>query len=680
MSVSSMKKLTLLALAPDTDAIMRRLMKLKCVELRQAAPNGELASFDTAACDKARLESEKCLDVLHKAIPILARYTTRRAGIGRRVHRVSLSDFEADGQAETARRAAEETLALSSRLEALTAEQTRLRTSMEQLSPWLDYDAPLGEQTSKRTSVLFGILPPKTDAGELEGTLEASGAYIEIVLQDASGIYVALTVLQEERTALERLLHPMGFQPIGFSETSTAQSAYDAAEEGIRSLDEERYHIEERLRDLSEHLDGIEILCDIEATNAALCRQKRKLAATECCTVIEGWVPEGAAERVEEALSPFVCACELADPEEGEEPPVLLRNNAFATTFEWVIGMYSYPKYGTYDPTWIMSIFYFLIFGLMFADVGYGLLLVIGCFGGVKLLSPKEGMRRMLLMFGYCGIGCMLMGVLFGGWFGDLPTAIMDSFIYHEKGVAQTTPLGSFFANGLILNPISSSTGFLVIALAMGEIHLIAGMALSMIDTIKKGRVLEGLCSAVPFWILFAGLDLLAPAAAVDLVVADPSAVSDATRALLARLSDIGMYVLVAGLVSILLFKGVGRKGFVGWLSGGLGGLYALIGFASDLLSYSRILALGLVAGVISQVINMMTGLGASGPVGFVFMLIVMIAGHGLNLAINLLGTFVHAARLQYIEFFGKFYEDGGEPFDPLVPAEEFSEDAAEHS
>jgi V/A-type H+-transporting ATPase subunit I len=146
---------------------------------------------------------------------------------------------------------------------------------------------------------------------------------------------------------------------------------------------------------------------------------------------------------------------------------------------------------------------------------------------------------------------------------------------------------------------------------------------------------------------------------------------------LLENLSGIGMYVMFAGIAMILFLKGIGEKTVFAWLIKGLGGLYSLISFASDLLSYSRILALGLVASVIAQVINMLTNLGSSGPVGFIFMIIVMILGHGLNLAINLLGTFVHAARLQYIEFFGKFYEDGGEAFKPALPAEEYSEDTS---
>ena len=213
----------------------------------------------------------------------------------------------------------------------------------------------------------------------------------------------------------------------------------------------------------------------------------------------------------------------------------------------------------------------------------------------------------------------------------------------------------------------------MVLSLAVGEIHLIAGMAINMVQIWKSGKRVEAICSTVPYWVLFAGLDLLAPTAVAGMMSAEP--LSESVQQLLSTLAGVGGYVAIAGFVGILLLKGIGKKSVGSWLVTGLGGLYSLISYASDLLSYSRILALGLVASVIAQVINMLTGLGATGPIGFLFMLIVMIVGHGLNLVINLLGTFVHAARLQYIEFFGKFYEDGGEPFQPALPSEEYSED-----
>lgn len=675
MSVSTMKRLTVLAYRADADAIVRKLMHLKCVDIRTSIQGSAPEPFDTFGCNAQKAEAERRLAEISRTLPVLSAYTTRRGGLGRIVHRVDRAEFCAEGRDDLARQTVADTLETVSRMEALEAEQTRNEALIEAFDPWLEYDAPMNEERTKRTRTVLGIFPPKIDRQALRQEIEEIGAYEEEVGEDDRGIYATVTFLKQDADAVERMIVGHGFTKLSFAETSaTARAATEQAQARLGEIDVERLQCEERLRDLAERLADVEILYDLEETTVRVCEQKRKLAATKNCAVLSGWIPSSAEERIADTLSAFECAVEVAEPDEGEEPPVLLRNNSFASNFEWVIGMYSYPKYGTFDPTWIMSIFYFVIFGLMFADVGYGLLLVLGCFGGIRLLNPKESMKRMLSMFGWCGVSCMIMGVLFGGWFGNLPTAIMNSFVYHADGVAEATAWGRFFSQGLIFNPIDSSTSFLVLSLGVGEVHLIAGMAINMIETWKKGSRLEAICSTVPYWVLFLGIDLMVPALYVNMLATAPSAVSAGTQALFAQLSEIGKITMFAGFGTIFLFKGLGQKSFMGWLVKGLGGLYSLISYASDLLSYSRILALGLVAGVIAQVINMLTNMGAGSVVGFVFMLIVMILGHVLNLAINLLGTFVHAARLQYIEFFGKFYEDGGEPFDPALPAENYTE------
>ena len=673
MSISTMKKLTVLAHASDADAIVRRMLHLKCVQIQRSIPEaGELA-LERRESDGKQGEIRERIAHIEAAIPQLAKYSTRRGGIGRRVQRLDRAAFVADGRAERAYLAVERTLALRDRANELTAEQTRNESVMHSLLPWLNYDAPLCEGDSVYTAMQLGSCSVKLRNFE---ALEAAGAYVEDVSDDGKTQYFAVTYHREDEEAVMSALTASDFLKVSFPEISTtAQVEFDRLEQRQRELQDEQMQLNETLAELADALDDIEVLYDVEATNLNVCLQKQKLYYTQNCIVLAGWVPEAAVERVLEGLAAFECACEISEPEEGDEVPILLRNNPFSSTFEWVIEMYSYPKYGAFDPTLIMSIFYFLIFGLMFADVGYGLLLVLACFGGVKLLNPKEGLKRMMLMFGYCGISCMIMGVLFGGWFGNLPTAIMNSFFPAFGGQAETTRIGSFFYNGLLFNPVDSSIAFLFVALGMGEIHLIAGMAVNMVQTWKGGSRIQAVCENVPYWVMFAGVDMMAPLAVAGMISTEP--LVPQTQALLEKLSGIGLWVMVAGLAMILLLKGVGQRTFFGWLIKGLGGLYSLISFASDLLSYSRILALGLVASVIAQVINMLTGLGASGPIGFVFMLIVMIVGHGLNLAINLLGTFVHAARLQYIEFFGKFYEDGGESFKPALPAEEYSEDTS---
>ena len=673
MSISTMKKLTVLAHSSDADAIVRRMLHLKCVQIQRSMPEAGELSLERIESDGKQTEIRERMAHIEAAMPRLAKYSTRRGGIGRRVQRLDRAAFVADGRAERAYLAVERTLAVKSRMDEIVAEQTRNEAAMQSLLPWLNYDAPLNEVSSAHTAMQLGSCLVKLYNYE---ALEAAGAYVEDVSDDGKTQYFSVTYHKEDEEAVTAALDKCAFLKVNFSDISTtAQAAYDELERCQSALAEENSALIETLMDLSESLDDIEVLYDVEGTNLNICLQKQKLYQTQNCIVLAGWLPAAAEERVLGGLSAFECACEISEPEEGDEVPVLLRNNPFSGTFEWVIEMYSYPKYGGFDPTLIMSIFYFLIFGLMFADVGYGLLLVLACFGGVKLLNPKEGLKRMMLMFGYCGISCMIMGVLFGGWFGDLPVAIMNNFFPQFGGQAQNTPIGHFFNNGVFFNPVSSSIPFLFVALGMGEIHLVAGMAVNMVLTWKSGKRIQALCENIPYWVMFAGVDLMAPLAAAGMISSEPLAPQ--TQALLENLSGIGMYVMFVGIAMILFLKGIGEKTVFAWLIKGLGGLYSLISFASDLLSYSRILALGLVASVIAQVINMLTSLGASGPVGFIFMVIVMILGHGLNLAINLLGTFVHAARLQYIEFFGKFYEDGGEAFKPALPAEEYSEDTS---
>jgi V/A-type H+-transporting ATPase subunit I len=283
----------------------------------------------------------------------------------------------------------------------------------------------------------------------------------------------------------------------------------------------------------------------------------------------------------------------------------------------------------------------------MFADVGYGLILTLACFGGIRLLNPKQGLRRMMYMFGYCGISAIVMGLLFGGWFGDFPTAIMENLL----GVSVDTTVGHFFGSGLWFNPLDNPMLFLILSLGFGFLHIVAGMAIQFYVLCKDGKPWEAVCTILPYWVIFAGVILM-----------------------LAVGVSVGLTVFIIGAVMVLLLNGYGIKNPFSRLMKGLGGLYGLVNYMSDLLSYSRILALSLVAAVLAKVINMITLMGRSGAVGVVVMILILLVGHTFNLAINVLGSFVHTSRLQYLEFFGKFYEDGGRAFEPAEPSQEYSE------
>ena len=648
MSVSTMKRLTVFAFRADADRILRRLMNLRCVEVRRLEPDGAIPALRRLEGDEEALaRTEQALADIRAAIPLLNRYSDRREGLGRIVHRFDPDVFRRDGSEQKARDTVRRTLETERDMQRLRAEETACRGLMRSLLPWMDYDAPMNQADTRRTVTLFGSCPPGVDTAALTARVEEGAACLEPVSADRTGSYFSVTCLREEEDRVRDVLASSGFvQAAAGAVPLPPQAEYARAEEELARLSLKLENAEEKLRGLAGSLDLVEILCDVEDTNRTLLLLRRRLAQTERCAVLEGWIPAFTRDAVEEQLGRFECAYELDEPLPDEEPPVLLRNNRFAMNFEWVVGMYAYPKYGRYDPPFIMSLFYFFIFWLMFSDVGYGLLLVLGCVAGIRLLHPRPAMRRMLTMFAYCGVSAILMGVLFGGWFGDLPTAMMENLF----GLPLDSAAGHFFGSGLWFNPLDEPMTFLILSLAVGGVHLVAGMVIRFVILCRDGQAGEAICTIAPYWVLFGGLVTL---------IFEPT---------------VGMILSIAGGVLILLLNGYGVRNPFKRLLKGLGGLYGLVSYASDLLSYSRILALCLVAAVIAKVINMITLLGGTGWLGMIVMVVVLVGGHLLNLAINVLGSFVHTARLQYLEFFGKFYEDGGVPFEPAVPADQYTE------
>ena len=667
MSVCVMKKLTVLAPERDADKLVRRLVRLKCAEL-STVPLGDLPDGGTLLrydCDTARVEAERRVAAVTSALSLLDAYTVKAKPWNKKPIAITAEEFRGSGRFEAARETVAEVLELGERRVAEQNEYNRLAALSRALAPWLDYAGPLVGESTSLTEVWLGTLPKDTLLSTADDALADLHAGVEEVGRDEDSVYVSVLIMKQDADAAARALAGIGVLKTSFKglpdETATAVYNLRLCEKELDDREVSLMVITDTLRRLSEQLPELQVLFDLETTTLTAAREKQKLAATEECVVLEGWVPAEREGKVASALEKLPCAFGMAEPVPGEEPPVLLKNNGFATNFEWVVGMYSYPKYGTFDPTGIMSIFYFLIFGLMFADVGYGVLVTLIGFLAPKILRMKPSMTRMLNMFAYCGIACAICGFVFGGWFGDLPYALMTSFGGYESVEAAKEAFPIF--NGLVvtlggnpisLNPLDNPMAFLVISLAMGAIHLIAGMTVKFVLLCKQGDVFAAIFDIGSYWILFAGLAL---------IFIQP---------------NIGWIVLGVGALMIIATYGRAQKNFLMRIAMGFKGLYDLINYASDLLSYCRILALGLASAVMAQVFNLLATMGGPTPVGFVLLVAVLLIGHVLNIAINLLGAFVHTSRLQYLEFFGKFFEDGGVGFAPAIPSEEYSTAEAE--
>ncbi|MBO5842043.1 MAG: V-type ATP synthase subunit I, partial [Clostridia bacterium] len=637
-----MRKLTVFAPKDQADALVRKLMRLRCVQVRQVDDAG--AQLERVACDAQRAAVERRLAAVTDALEILAKFSSRKGFVQTR-NQLDIEKFMAE-RYDAATQAVQQTLQNKQREHECNAEIAALEGRMHTLVPWLTYLMPLEMSATRSCEILLGSLPAKTKMDVVRDALAEFCAEVESVYSDRDGEYVSVICHKQDSSGVQRVLAEHGFIKASLKEfTASPKEEYEACKTRIEKLQSELVLIKQTMFAIAVQQDDIEALWDVENSALTAAIAKQKLALTGYCVVLEGWAPLARVDKVAEVLQDWECAFEFEEPAEGEEPPVLLRNNKFAQNFEWVVGMYSYPKYGTYDPTMIMSIFYFLIFGLMFADVGYGALLALGGFLAPPLLKMRDGMRRTLNMFGYCGIACIICGVIFGGWFGDMPYAIMVNLL----GLFPTTEAAVAavpFFNGVqltlggaptvSLNPMYSPMAFLVVSLGVGALHLIAGFVVKFVLLCKDKHVFAAIFDVGSWLIIFAG------AGAFFLH------------------KTVGIAMVVLGVLMIVFTAGRGNKNPILWFFKGLLGLYDAINYAADLLSYSRILALGLASAVIAQVVNMVGTMFVSGVPGFVVLLLVSLIGHSVNMALNVLGSFVHTSRLQYLEFFGKFFEDGG--------------------
>ena len=258
-------------------------------------------------------------------------------------------------------------------------------------------------------------------------------------------------------------------------------------------------------------------------------------------------------------------------------------------------------------------------------------------------------MRKTLTMFFYCGLGTMLSGILFGSYFGDAPTVIASTFFGKTLEVPK------------LIDPLSQPMKMLVLCFAIGIVHLFAGLVINLYTALKQKRYVDAISDSVLWMLLVAGLLLFG--LTTDMVTGMFSLEKISPVA-----GNIGKIMAVIGAIGIILMDGRESKNWFKRTLKGLYGLYNVTGYLSDLLSYSRLLALGLATSVISSVFNQMGSMVAGTPViGVIFFILIFLVGHVLNLAINALGAYVHANRLQYVEFFGKFYNGGGRKFTPFA-------------
>ena len=630
MAIVKMKKLRLIAMREQRDELMGRLLRLGCLEVHE--PEGMLSDEQTTALlrpERAGLTAARNRQAeMESALRVLGKYAPEKKKLLAPRPEVDQEAFW-DGQAlERDMELARQLNELEGQLRHLAADEARLKDELAALEPWEALDLPLETDGTRTCALALANVPAQVDMESVADAAEAVTEQVQLVLvsQDEQMKCFVVIAIKEDMAAVLEALRTVGGTQVTFpGVTGTARDNMDDRREKLAQIDVQRRLITDQIAGEKARAADLRLSADRLATQCAQAEAAERLRGTDSVVALEGWFPAPDEDRLERALESFDCAWEITDPAPEEYPdvPVKLKNNLLTKPMNMVTEMYSLPAYTGVDPNPLMFPFFILFYGMMMADMGYGILMIIG-----GLLLKKSRARGMmgymagLLLMG--GVSTFIFGAVTGGFFGDFLTQVVK------------LTSGKDFALPSLFTPLDDTLAILIGSMCLGLVHIITGMAVSFIRKIKAGQVLDAVFEELTWWVVFAGLGCMF-LLHTNIVL------------------YVGLALVVVG--PIITGKGLGK------ITGIFGSLYNHVtGYFGDILSYSRLMALMLAGSVIAQVFNT---LGAI-PGNVVIFVVISMVGNALNFALNLLGCYVHDLRLQCLEFFNKFYEDGGKSFRPL--------------
>ena len=626
-----MKHLRLLGMESEREALLKAMQDMECVEISSIDGSEEaLKSGFAKPDDKALMSAQEASRAYRTALASLDRFAPEKKGMFRKRQGVSRAAFFSAESEENARTAAETINKDTRRLGEIESERTKNEALRATLAPWLTVDAPLGGADGA-LAVFFGTAGLNVTDDALKALADSLDGLLtwQQASSDRSLRYLLVMCHGSVKERALSALRDLGFSTVSFrGMTGTAKENDKALAENLAALEKERQEIEQRIAGLGGKREALLEASDRAAIALRREEAKSRLVGTDKVFLLEGWLPADHCAALEKALEPFTCAIETREPTEDEYPqvPVQLKNNKLTRPLNMVTEMYSLPAYGTLDPNPLMAPFFILFYGIMMADMGYGLLMMIASVIISKKYRPKGTSGELFSLLGLCGISTFIMGALTGGFFGDFLTQL----------VAIVSP-GTVFALPKLFDPLDDLTMILIGSMALGMVQIVTGMAISLIEKCKRKKFLDAFFEEITWWTVFIGIALLA----------------------LGK----GAAVLYVGCALVLLGPIVQGKGW-GKLTGVFGSLYNHVtGYFGDILSYTRLMALMLAGSVIAQVFNMLAAM----PGNVVAFIIISMLGNAMNFGLNLLGCYVHDLRLQCLEFFNKFYVDGGKPFRPMT-------------
>lgn len=665
MAVLQMKKMNICGVKGDRKPILERLQSLGVMEIhREDIPDCEGFSKMDTKIDISMFE--KNMRLINNALSILDKYVPEKKGMlstleGKKTVKREEFDKITSGTDELLLKA-KAIVSLEKEISEKKAHIIRFENQTESITPWLGLDIPMDLRGTKHTSIILGTMPKEITIDELNAVLmgETQGVTAvdcNVVAEDRDLMYVCIFCLTCEKVAVEAALRINRFTKLQYRYNKTPNELIDEFKNEIISTKEEVSQCEAKIKKQVSLRGDLKLIDDYFRMRKTKYELIGNLLQSKNTFIMSGYIPAKYEEAVRMTIEDeYACAVFVSELSEDDDPPTILTNNKFSESMEGVVESYGLPHRGEFDPTGIMSFFYVFFFGLMLSDAAYGAIMAGLCFAVLKKFpNMSRGTYKNIKMFMFCGLTTMFWGVMFGGYFGDVIQVVARTFLNKEV----TVP-------ALWFEPLGDPMRLLLWCMGFGVIHLFVGLGIKGYQQIKARAYMDFMCDVILWYVFLIGLILLLLPTDIFASISRMNIVFPHAVNVLAK----GM--AITGAAGLLLMSGREQKNPALRIALGAYDIYNITGWLSDVLSYSRLLALGLATGVIASVVNQMGSMTGSGIIGVILFTIIFIIGHLLNMAINLLGAYVHTNRLQFVEFFSKFYEGGGRPFKPFIRDTEY--------
>ncbi|MCK5811701.1 MAG: V-type ATP synthase subunit I [Clostridiales bacterium] len=647
MAVVPMKKMSLLGLADDKNRILSRLMEIGLVEINDLAIEESYDYlFDKDVNDTEINDIVGKITSCERAIKIIAPYDNRKKPLFSVRTELSIHDYrQVIFKRHDVLAKCRKIMSLQDEIISKKNAINRNHNNIDNLKPWALLKIPIDTNTTAKTNIYHGTFPAIADLSELVNDINEQELLCELytINTDSDQYYVTAIMYREDEKNILQFLKRNGFSVINFSKYN------DMIEDNINNLHKDNKELqtviddeENILKQFATSLYNIEVVFDYYSIRRQMELADEEIIKSKRVFMLEGWIPLDKAEILSKELhEKWTVDISLRDPLDEEQFPVLLSNGFIGDSTEGITAMYATPKCREVDPNTVMAPFFIMFFGLMLSDAGYGLVMAIACGILYYRIPLEETTKKFIKLMMLSGVATIFWGALFGSWFGNF-----IPLIFLGDG---TIDISIWF------DPVKDPEYLLMWSLLFGVIHVFVGLGMRGANLVKQKKYLAILFDVVTWYVFFLGATFIV----MPMVPGVPADVATI-------FSPYGGTLLIIGAAALLLTQGRSKKGVVGKIVGGLSSLYDLVTFMSDVLSYSRLLAMGLATSVIATIINDMGSMGGWTIIGTIAFILIFAFGHSFNFALNALGAYVHSSRLQYIEFFNKFYEGGGKPFAPF--------------